>query len=634
MAPHPFQQNAFRTRKDLQDACASLLDPLIPNLTPGCTGVKVGSTGTRFDEQAAQLEGLARPMWGLSALLAGGAEYPYTDKFVEGVRHGTDPTHPEYWGVIEDTDQRMVELCPLGFTLAVAPAMFWEPLTDQERANVAAWFDINTKQMPNTNWLWFRVFANLGLAKNGAPYSAEKMEADLDHLDTFYRGDGWSNDGPEGYTQMDYYSGSYAIAFLQLLYSKLAAKTDPRRAKIYHDRAKIFALDLLHYFDPEGRAITFGRSLTYRFAMAGFWGALAYADIELPAPLTWGMVKGLLLRNFRWWSQQSEIFNRDGTLTIGYTYPNQFMSENYNSPGSPYWCMLSFIALAVPESHPFWTSKEEPHPASQLSLTKPLAQPKHIIVRSGGHTFLLSSGQMCHYPVRAAEAKYGKFAYSSAFGYSVPTGAYALWSFPPDNMVALSDDDGEGWKQRRVPLNARIEEREGSAVLISDWKPWPDVSVESYLLPPVEATPNWHIRVHRIRTGRALKTTEGAFALSGTVEKTGRDLGVYSIGSTEGRYDSTNETFAVSRSGAVGIAELEPSKGAREGSVMNADANSNLLFNRSVLPVLSTDLRAGEVRSFVTAVYAMPSSVDNWSSSWRSGWDQKPTPPKWLKELL
>lgn len=52
--------------------------------------------------------------------------------------------------------------------------------------------------MPNTNWLWFRVFANLGLKKNGGKFSQERLDADIEHLDTFYRGDGWSNDGPEG----------------------------------------------------------------------------------------------------------------------------------------------------------------------------------------------------------------------------------------------------------------------------------------------------------------------------------------------------------------------------------------------------------------------------------------------------
>lgn len=52
--------------------------------------------------------------------------------------------------------------------------------------------------MPNTNWLWFRVFANLGLKKNGGKFSQERLDADIQHLETFYRGDGWSNDGPEG----------------------------------------------------------------------------------------------------------------------------------------------------------------------------------------------------------------------------------------------------------------------------------------------------------------------------------------------------------------------------------------------------------------------------------------------------
>ncbi len=56
--------------------------------------------------------------------------------------------------------------------------------------------------MPNTNWLWFRVFANLGLKKNGGKFSQERLDADIEHLETFYRGDGWSNDGPEGMHRM------------------------------------------------------------------------------------------------------------------------------------------------------------------------------------------------------------------------------------------------------------------------------------------------------------------------------------------------------------------------------------------------------------------------------------------------
>lgn len=134
---------------------------------------------------------------------------------------------------------------------------------------------------------------------------------------------------------MDYYSSSFAIHFLQLLYAKLAGEDEPERAAEFKKRAQVVALDLAHYFDEEGRAIPFGRSVGYRFAMCSFWGALAYADVELPKPLTWGMVKGIVLRHLRWWQSQPNIWSSSGTLTVGYSYPNMYMAENYNSPGSP-----------------------------------------------------------------------------------------------------------------------------------------------------------------------------------------------------------------------------------------------------------------------------------------------------------
>lgn len=385
-----------------------------------------------------------------------------------------------------------------------------------------------------------------------------------------------------------------------------------------------------------GRAVAFGRSLTYRFAMAGFWSAIAFADVELPAPFTWGVVKGLLLRNLRWWSRQADILTPQGTLSIGFTYPNQFMTENYNSPGSPYWFMLGFAALALPASHPFWTSTEESYPSS-LPKVVALERPMHIMVNSGGHRFLLSSGQLCHYAVRAAEAKYGKFAYSSAFGYSVPTGSYNLESIGHDNMIALSDDKGETWKQRKLPINdvksARLEAVEGSPVLISSWNPWPDVQVESFLLPPTEDSPNWHLRVHHITSSKcALTSSEGAFAIHGTCACDGRKLPALNATSNEGQQAEGAEAVAVSEAGCVGIVELlVPTR--RSGTVLAADANSNLVSKRCVLPALSFDLSAETDVWLCTAVFAIPASAPGWTESWRNAWSSRPAVPKWVEDL-
>ena len=367
--------------------------------------------------------------------------------------------------------------------------------------------------------------------------------------------------------------------------------------------------------------------------MAGFWSALAFAGVEPPALLTWGVVKGLLLRNLRWWTQQQDILTPQGTLSIGYGYPNQFLSENYNSPGSPYWFMLSFIVLACPENHPFWQAKEEPYPAKSISSVAVLREPQHIMCRKGGHTFLLSSGQQCHYPMRAAESKYGKFAYSSAFNYSVPTGGYFVEAVGGDNMIALSDDEGETWKVRRKVVDVRIGDRDGLPVLISSWQPWGDVNVETILVPPGADGPNWHLRAHRIKTRRKLILSEGAFALNGEREADGRMLALLSDknDNSEGRLHGANQALAVSNSGAVGIVEL---RDERMGEVIDEDANSNLLASRSVLPTLTSKLEENTSTIYVTGVFALPSSASSWRESWQEGWEKRCSVPEWLQEEL
>ena len=433
---------------------------------------------------------------------------------------------------------------------------------------------------------------------------------------------------------MDYYSGSFAIQYLQLLYAKLAADIDQEQATEYKERARLYAQDFVHYFDPEGRAITFGRSLTYRWAMVAFWGSLAFADVELPSPLSWGVVKGIWMRNLRWWTTQHDIFQSNGMLTLGYSYPNTYLAENYNSPGSPYWCMLAFAALGASKDHPFWTAKEEPHPYALERIVRPLKHPRHIVIRSGGHSFLLSSGQSCHYAIKNSNAKYGKFAYSSAFAYSVSTGYQELEQFVPESALALSDDGGELWKMRRA-LNgdSSIEMMDGVPVLVSSMKPWPDVQVQTFLIPPAEDTPNWHLRVHRITTARDLLTAEGAFAVHGAREKDGRAFTSFDESLPEGILESAQASFAAAgRSGAVGIAELGDT--SRAGHVLQADANSNLVEARSVVPLLKSEIVKGEAVWYVTAVFALPGSVEGWRGEWKGGWEARPEVPGWVRERI
>ncbi|RYP79826.1 hypothetical protein DL769_002771 [Monosporascus sp. CRB-8-3] len=633
---HPFSKVKISNRASVQELLRTLLDPLEPFFSPQKARVKCpGATAVRFDQTASEVEGICRPLWGLACLLAGGGEYHGTEWWIQGIKSGTDPKNSEYWGYPRDNDQRMVEMCPL----AVAPVI-WESLNEKERGNVETWLgnSINEKNMPNTNWLWFRVFANLGLKKNGGKFSQARLDADIEHLNTFYRGDGWSNDGPEGIHQMDYYSSSFAIHFLQLLYAKLAGEDEPARAEEFKRRAQVAALDLVHYYDNEGRSIPFGRSVGYRFAMVSFWGALAYAGVELPAPLTWGMVKGIVLRHLRWWQTQPDIWSSSGTLTIGYSYPNMYMAENYNSPGSPYWACLAFICLAVPPEHPFWTSKEE-FPGDVIPKVKGLKHP-------GGHCMLLSSGQACSYPMKGTHSKYGSFAYSSAYGYSVPPGLFTLEQYALASQLGLSDDGGEYWKTRRKSEYAGLGERDGKPVLVSIWKPFPDVTVRTTLVPPEESTPNWHLRVHKIEAGREVMTADGAFAIKNERSVDGRYLDLYDPAKCEGtfpkiigNYDlmtpegwakGSQGAFAVSTAGAVGIRALEVEV-ERSANLVNADPNSNLVESRTVIPTLQHTIKARQAAWYVSAIYAKPSGDGVPPKTYLDGWDKLPEIPGWLK---
>lgn len=112
---HPFSRVKLTDRASVQELLRTLLDPLEPFFSPGKARVRCpGATAVRFDQAAVDVEGICRPMWGLAGLLAGGGDYHGTEWWVQGLKTGTDPESPEYWGYPRDNDQRMVEMCPLG----------------------------------------------------------------------------------------------------------------------------------------------------------------------------------------------------------------------------------------------------------------------------------------------------------------------------------------------------------------------------------------------------------------------------------------------------------------------------------------------------------------------------------------
>ena len=111
----------------------------------------------------------------------------------------------------------------------------------------------------------------------GLPADEERLKDDLDLIESCYEGDGWYHDGNPN--QLDYYI-PFAFHYYGLIYAHFMEKEDPEYSRTLRERAEKFYQDFIYWFTESGKEIPFGRSLTYRFAHCGFFGAAAFADLE------------------------------------------------------------------------------------------------------------------------------------------------------------------------------------------------------------------------------------------------------------------------------------------------------------------------------------------------------------------
>ncbi|MEE3661726.1 DUF2264 domain-containing protein [Brenneria sp. g21c3] len=563
-------------RQSVIDSLNSMLAAVDNYFINGESGILFGRTCAHYGPEIAKMEGLSRILWGIFPLLSSGEPCPYWEKYLTAIRHGTDPSHPEYWGETGPYDQRLVEMAVYGLGLSLMKDRLTGQLSEQERLNLYRWLNqISQAEMPDSNWNYFAIMVQLGFKQAGMPWDKAAIEMRFAKMEAYYLGNGWYSDGPG--RPKDYYI-SMAFHYYGLIYATLMRSDDPERAKMLRSRAATFADDFIYLFSTDGLAVPFGRSLTYRFAEAAFWSAAAFADLAvLPA----GEMKGLILRHLRWWMAQP-IFDRDGILTIGYAYPNLAMAEDYNSPGSPYWAFKLFLILALPEAHPFWQADEQPLPP--LDLQRTIKEADQILVRDehSAHVYMLTSGQLELNNYVNTEAKYTKFAYSSHFGFTVERGRYGIKHAACDSMLLLAD--GDDYFRGRRDCSEVITNDD---FIFSRWSPWADVRISTWLIP----CQGWHVRVHRIETARTLDSVEGGFAVMANQRTR------INAGARECRIQAEN--------GISLIADLSQAV-LRRADQLITPPNSSIMFAEcAAIPILTAQLSPG-VHWLCAAVAAQP----------------------------
>ena len=482
------------THGDFETLLFRYLNPLLPHYSAGGARLQLAGGSAQYEDEVIPMEAWARPLWGLAPFWAGGgrsADGVFEDLYRRGLVAGTDPNSPEYWGACRDHDQMFVEMSAIAYGLLLASDVLWEPLTPAERERVASWLaQANEHDFPAGNWLWFRVLVNCALRERGCAFDDQLLERDLAQLDSFYLGNGWYQDGPTGL--LDYYN-AMTFQLFSLLYAHLFAKADPARETLYRERASVFATDYVKLFSTRGEGVPYGRSMTYRFAQAGFWSMAAATHADLGPTFSQATLKGLIVRNVATWDPAC-ITDNGGVLTVGYRYPNLHMAEGYNAAGSPMWCLMVFACLMLPEGDPFWSQEAVPLPELPM-LAPALGNSALVQCDASGEVALFPSGRVPGHPFAQSDNKYSKFAYSSRFGFSVARSQRTLEEAAPDSMLAFVINghvfvrDGVG--ESEVRQNAA-----GAPVLVSRWSPWFGIEVETELEPLADGAS--HIRQHRI----------------------------------------------------------------------------------------------------------------------------------------
>ena len=554
------KSNPLSSRRDVVAYLNGMLGALDKQFPPGSSRFSLGETCAHYATDIAQMEGLSRALWGLFPLMAGGEGESWSEKYLNAIKLGTDPQSAGYWGETSPYDQRLVEMAAYGLGLSLLGDKLLERFTEREVMNLHAWLSqITDAQMPDSNWNYFAIMVQLGFKRAGLPYDQRAIDHRFALMDAYYLGDGWYSDGPG--RPKDYYI-SMAFHFYGLIYAALSG--DEARADVLRERSRQFAQDFIYWSAADGASVPFGRSLTYRFAMVAFWSAVAFSGLEVFTP---GIVKGIILRHLRWWQQQP-ITDRDGILTLGFAYPNLAMCEDYNSPGSPYWALKTWLILALPETHPFWLADEEPLPALAEKHVIPHAQQILIHAEKSQHVTMLTAGQLELNNYVNTDAKYTKFAYSSRFGFTIERGRFGLKHAACDSMLLLADGD-DYYRGRRECEAVRVDEN----YLYSRWSPWHDVHIDTWQVPFGE----WHLRLHRINSARALQTAEGGFAVMKTEHQI-RERGCY----------------LAAGNGSSAIVDLSPAITRLPDSIITPP-NSSIMFPEcAAIPLLKTDIPRGE----------------------------------------
>lgn len=273
----------------------------------------------------------------------------------EGLLAGTNPKSKGFWGHICDCDQRIVEAADIALSVWLLRGHLWPELSSLEKEMISKWLlSVNGKTIPDNNYHIFPVMVNEVLSSLDYPGDQMSSLMHYTRLKSFYRGNGWFSDGPDG--EIDYYNAwciHYALFWINLINPKL----DP---DFIDNSLNDFVRNYKYFFSTDGIPIT-GRSICYRMAAPSPLIAVATKEMN---SISSGMARRALDCVWKYFIKRGAV--RHGKITQGYWQEDLSLLDNYSGPGSSLWSTRSLtLAFYNPPHSNFWTASLEELPIEQ-----------------------------------------------------------------------------------------------------------------------------------------------------------------------------------------------------------------------------------------------------------------------------
>lgn len=466
-----------------------LLKPILPYYE------KIGEYGDWESGQGTNIswfEMFARSTYGIIAYTSAVGDNVFVRKFNEVIHKAIRDERYNKW---QEGDQKAVELIPLITLMLVHKKLTWDTYSvEQQQALLKFFGGINRIGIGRDNWQFFRIVVTRGINELGGNEDEQNVIDSWKIVDECYCGVGWYQDGKNG--AKDYYV-AFGYHFYSLLYRYLFP--DDERSEIIKERALLFAKDYQYMFDAEGRMIAYGRSMIYRFASLSFWSMLLcnhILDEEGTAQAIQIVDKGL-----EWWKQQ-RLTDENGLLNLGFTYRNEYICEDYNSAGSPYW-VLKVFAFMLDKERLQGLQIQESEQSVHKEIKKIANGDAFVVTNEKWNTLFINSYKGVGYVPNNA-SKYMRFAYNSATGFNLSKHASVNLPLPDDNSLVF--DIARIMHQREANIYYKVHENYQEF----EWQCEGLIKVRSFVVPQSDG----YIRVHIIKSKIDTDCWETGFAIN------------------------------------------------------------------------------------------------------------------------